>query len=307
MPKYKIIINPIAGKGAGARLAPEIQAELTRLGLNFDTVQTERPGHGIELARQAAADGYDVVVAAGGDGTSNEVLNGLMQARNAGDGNPALGVLPIGRGNDFAFSMHIPTDWKAAALTLKNDVKKPLDVGLAKGERYPEGRYFGNGVGIGFDAVVGFVAAKSRLSGILSYLVAAIKTISLYFNAPTIRLELDDQTITQPFLMVSIMNGRRMGGSFMMAPQSKNDDGLFDLCLAGQVSRMGIVTLIPKFMSGTQAGHPAIRYVQTRKLTATAMDGTLPAHADGETLCEEGHELYIELFPRQLDLIYQPD
>jgi YegS/Rv2252/BmrU family lipid kinase len=247
------------------------------------------------------------VVAAGGDGTTNEVINGLMHARNAAKGNPALGVLPIGRGNDFAFSMHIPTDWKAAAQTLKNGIKKPLDIGLAKGERYPEGRYFGNGVGIGFDAVVGFVAAKSKLSGILSYLVAAIKTISLYFDAPTIRLQLDDQTITQPFLMVSIMNGRRMGGSFMMAPQSKNDDGLFDLCLASQVSRMGVIQLIPKVMSGTQAGHPAIRYVRTRALTATAVQGTLPAHADGETLCEEGHELYIELIPRQMDLIYQPD
>jgi YegS/Rv2252/BmrU family lipid kinase len=307
MPRYKIIINPIAGKGSGARLAPEIKAELTRLGLDFDVAMTEHPGHGIELARQAAEDGYDAVVAAGGDGTTNEVINGLMHARNAAKGNPALGVLPIGRGNDFAFSMHIPTDWKAAAQTLKNGIKKPLDIGLAKGERYPEGRYFGNGVGIGFDAVVGFVAAKSKLSGILSYLVAAIKTISLYFDAPTIRLQLDDQTITQPFLMVSIMNGRRMGGSFMMAPQSKNDDGLFDLCLASQVSRMGVIQLIPKVMSGTQSGHPAIRYVRTRTLTATAVQGTLPAHADGETLCEEGHELYIELIPRQMDLIYQPD
>jgi diacylglycerol kinase (ATP) len=307
MPKYKIIINPIAGKGAGARLAPEIKAELARLELDFDAVVTERPGHGIELAQQAAADGFDIVVAVGGDGTTNEVLNGLMHAKTASLGNPALAVLPIGRGNDFAFSMHIPTDWKAAAQTLKNGVKKPLDIGLAKGERYPEGRYFGNGVGIGFDAVVGFVAAKSKLSGILSYLVAAIKTISLYFDAPTIQLQLDDQTITQPFLMVSIMNGRRMGGSFMMAPQSKNDDGLLDLCLASQVSRMGVIGLIPKVMSGTQAGHPAIRYVRTRKLTATAVKGTLPAHADGETLCEEGHELHIELLPGQMDLVYQPD
>jgi diacylglycerol kinase (ATP) len=302
MPKYMIIVNPIAGKGAGQKLIPEITQTLEDLGLDFIIAVTEQPGHGIELARKAAVD-YDVVVAAGGDGTANEVINGLMLAGVEGHRKAALGVLPIGRGNDFAYGMNLPTEWKQAAQVLKDDRKKPLDIGLVTGERYPQGRYFGNGVGIGFDAVVGFVAARSKLTGMLSYLVAAIKTISLYFNAPTVELTLDDQTLTQACLMVSIMNGRRMGGSFMMAPNSSNDDGKLDLCIVGSLSRMGIVRLFPKVMAGTQAESLAVKTLRSKTLHVKALQGTLPAHADGETLCEEGYELKIELLPSALNFV----
>lgn len=303
MTKYRIILNPTAGKGAGKRLASEIEAKLKSLGLDFSIVQTERPGHGIELAGQAVAEKYDVVVAVGGDGTSNEVINGLMLAKRAGVGKAAMAVLPIGRGNDFAYSMHIPTDWKAAADLLVNDPRQPLDIGFVVGELYPDGRYFGNGIGIGFDAVVGFVAAKSKLTGMMAYLVAALKTIYIYYKAPTVRLDLGEKSITVKALMVSIMNGRRMGGGFYMAPDSRSDDGNFDLCVVSQVSRGEIFKLIPRFMKGTQAGHPAVQFVRAHKLIATATEGTLPAHADGETLCTEGHQLNIELLPGQFELI----
>ena len=110
-----------------------------------------------------------------------------------------------------------------------------IDIGRVAGGLYPQGRYFGNGVGIGFDAVVGFVAQKKkRLTGFASYIVAALKTIFLYYRAPLVRIEYDGQTLTLPSLMVSVMNGRRMGGGFMMAPQAQPDDGLFDLCIASK-------------------------------------------------------------------------
>lgn len=304
MPKFFVILNPTAGKGAGLLLRPEIEAYLKELKLDFKLVMTEKIGHGIDLAQQAVAEKFDVVVAVGGDGTSNEVINGLMQAKKKYKKTAAMSVLPIGRGNDFAFSMGIPIDWKTVANSLVDIKRHPMDVGIAKGEYYPEGRYFGNGVGIGFDAVVGFVAAKSKLTGFMAYLVAALKTIFIYFKAPTIKLELDSKTITQANLMVSIMNGRRMGGTFMMAPESKHDDGLFDLCIAGSLSRLQIFGLIPRFMKGTQATHWAVKTERSCKVIATAVKGTLPAHADGETLCEEGSHLEIELLPAQLDLIY---
>jgi diacylglycerol kinase (ATP) len=301
--KYRIILNPTAGKGAGKRLHAEIEEKLKKLGLDFTIVQTDYPGHGIELAGQAVAEKYDVVVAVGGDGTSNEVINGLMLAKRAGVGKAAMAVLPIGRGNDFAYSMRIPTDWEKAADLLVNDPRQPLDIGFVVGELYPDGRYFGNGIGIGFDAVVGFVAAKTKLTGMMAYLMAALKTIYIYYKAPTVKLEMDDKTITVKALMVSIMNGRRMGGAFFMAPESRSDDGQFDLCVVSQVSRSEIFKLIPRFMKGSQAGHPAVQFVRTRKLVASAVEGTLPAHADGETLCTEGHHLDIELLPGQFELI----
>jgi diacylglycerol kinase (ATP) len=304
MAKIKVILNPIAGKGAGLVLRSAIETYLRGLGIEYDLSITERIGHGIELAQDAAQKKYEILVAAGGDGTVNEIINGLMQSKRKGHKPPALAVLPIGRGNDFAYSMGVPKLWQDAAQTLVKAKRHPLDIGIAKSELFPKGRYFGNGVGIGFDAVVGFVAAKSKLTGFMAYLAAAIKTIFLYFHAPTIKLELDDQTITQPDLMVSIMNGRRMGGTFMMAPESKHDDGVFDLCIAGQVSRLGIFALIPHFMKGDQAKQKAVKTARSRKVIATAVKGTLPAHADGETLCEKGKQVSVELLPAELEIIY---
>jgi len=175
---------------------------------------------------------------------------------------------------------------------------------MVKGGDFPEGRYFGNGVGIGFDAVVGFEALKlKRLHGFPSYIVAALKTIFLYFQAPTLRIEYNGQTLTQSSLMVSTMNGRRMGGGFMMAPEGLTDDGLFDLCIAEQVSKPAIFGLILRFMQGTQADHPAIKTARSAHLTVTAVHGTLPAHADGETICEAGEQLEMKILPKQLEII----
>jgi diacylglycerol kinase family enzyme len=177
-------------------------------------------------------------------------------------------------------------------------------VGFVKGGLYPDGRYFGNGVGIGFDAVVGFEAAKlKKLHGFANYLVAALRTMFLYYQAPLVRIELDKDVVKLPALMVSIMNGKRMGGGFMMAPQSQIADGLFDLCIVGQVSRMGILGLIPQFTKGTQAGHPKVSMRQSGRVVVVAEQGSLPAHADGETLCTEGKTLTLELLPGALEMI----
>jgi len=304
MTRYKIIVNPTSGRGAGEGAVPLIDQMLSDHDLEFDMVRTQRPWQAAELAQQAVTDGYDVVVAAGGDGTANEVLNGLMWAKLAGGGNAAMGILTVGRGNDFAFGMGIPDDLTAGCQALAQNHRRTVDVGRVVGGQYPEGRYFGNGVGIGFDAVVGFVALEmKRLSGFPSYIVAALKTIFLYYKAPLVRIEYDDQTFTLPALMVSIMNGRRMGGGFLMAPEGEVDDGLLDLCIAKQVSRARIFTLIPRFMAGTQATQKPIRTGRTQRIVVTAVEGILPAHADGETLCTEGQQLTMELLPSQIDIL----
>lgn len=205
------IINPIAGQGAGKLAIPDIDRLAYYQHLDYDISITERPGHAIILAREAAADGSDFVIAVGGDGTSNEVLNGLMQAWEVGHHATCMGIVGIGRGNDFAFACGIPPGLEAGFRIIQQNKPHPLDVGRVTGGDYPEGRYFGNGVGIGFDAVVGFEAAKLvHLHGFLNYIVAALRTIFLFFHAPTLKIEYDDQIITQPTLMVSIMNGRRM-------------------------------------------------------------------------------------------------
>lgn len=308
MTRYKLIVNPIAGRGVAESSIPRIDQLLRDHGLAFDIVRTQGPWHASDLAQEAVNDGYHVVVAVGGDGTANEVLNGLMRAKQTSDSESTLGVLSVGRGNDFAYGAGVPSDLTQACKVLAQSQPTRMDVGFVQGGLYPEGRYFGNGVGIGFDAVVGFEALKmKRLSGFISYLVAALKTIFLYYKAPKVLIECDDQTMEMYTLMVSTMNGRRMGGGFMMAPQALNDDGLFDYCIASQVSRARIFALIPLFMNGTQANNPAITTGQTRKISVTALEGVLPAHSDGETLCTDGKSLSIQILPGQLQILCLPE
>jgi diacylglycerol kinase (ATP) len=302
--KYKFIVNPISGQGAGKLAPPEIDRYATELHLDYEIVCTEHPGHAIDLAQQAAIDGFGYVIAVGGDGTSNEVLNGIMQAWNQGFRETTMGILGVGRGNDFAFGFGIMPGMEEGFKVIQKNQPHSVDVGFIVGGDFPRGRYFGNGVGIGFDAVVGFEAAKlTRVHGFLNYVVAALRTIFLYFQAPTLRIDYDNKSITQPCLMVSIMNGRRMGGGFMMAPHALNDDGLLDLCIAGQVSRMGILLLIPKFMKGTQASHAQITTGNATNINVFAMDGSLPVHADGETICVAGKELTVEIIKQPIKIL----
>jgi diacylglycerol kinase (ATP) len=301
---HTIIVNPASGRGNGEKYYPLIEKRLSELGVHFEMIRTEGPEHAILLAEAASRSGSEVVVAVGGDGTANEVINGLVLARQAGEGEAVLGLIPVGRGNDFAFGSGAAAGFEEACQALVSGWRKWIDVGCVRGGDYPEGRYFGNGVGIGFDAVVGFEALKlKRLHGFPSYIVAALKTIFLYYHAPLVQVEFDGYEEQLPALMVSVMNGKRMGGGFFMAPDGQPDDGLFDMCIVNQVSRPAIFKLMSRFMKGNQAGHPAVRMARADRVTVTALQGTLPAHADGETLCYAGKRLELSVMPRMLEVI----
>jgi diacylglycerol kinase (ATP) len=303
-PKPLLIYNPAAAKGRAGKILPHVLALLAQRGFDCDLKLTERPGHALELGRQAVSEGRSLVIAAGGDGTVNETINGVMEGEVNGGGRPALGVLPIGRGNDFAFGAGIPLGLEQACDVLVSGSRRRMDIGRVSGGDYPAGRFFGNGVGLGFDTVVGFEAAKLPwLTGAASYLVAVVRTLFLYAHAPVYEVTLDDQTLRQPFLMVSVMNGRRMGGSFMMAPEGDPHDGIFNLCLVGEVSQLRILPLAATIMQGKQEGKPAIRMTRSRRVHIRAIDGSIPAHADGETVCTAGEELAIELLPGALEVV----
>ncbi|NLE43770.1 MAG: diacylglycerol kinase family lipid kinase [Chloroflexi bacterium] len=299
-----IIANPAAGHGAGRRLVPDVRRILSEQDTRCEIVLTERPWHAAELAQAGAEAGHGVVVAMGGDGTANEVLNGLMAAKAMGRCCCQMGIIAVGRGNDMAYGMGIPTGVEESCHTLANGSHRTVDVGRVVGGLYPEGRYFGNGIGIGFDTIVGFEAAKlRRLTGFAAYFVAALKTMFLYYTAPLTRIEYDGNTLSQPSLMVSLMNGQRMGGGFMMAPDSSPDDGLIDVCVVHQVSRARMLPLILRFMQGTQYTQRPVKGFRAREIIVTALDGRLPAHADGETICTDGQQLQITVLPRQIGVI----
>ncbi len=303
MTRYKIILNPTAGKGNGLKVRPEIEECLKKYNLDYDIDLTGYPEHAIELTKKAAEDGFDVIVASGGDGTANEVINGLMQYKQTHKKCPLMAVIPVGRGNDFAFGAGVPSGVQASCDLLASGLKKKIDIGRITGGVYPQGLFFGNGVGMGFDAVVGFVAAKSKLTGMLSYLVAALKTIFIFYKPPLVDIITDSKTFQISALLVSIMNGKRMGGGFMFAPDGLPNDGIFDLCIVRTVPQSAMIGLIGKVMKGTQAAHPAVSTVQSKKVVIKAVQGTLPIHADGVTICEEGKEVSIELLPKELEII----
>ncbi len=306
MPRTLLIVNPTSGRGFAGRSLPLMEQELKKYNIDFKLVLTERSWHAAELAEQGARDGYETVIVASGDGTANEVLNGLMRARLAGFNKTAMGQIAVGTGNDFAYGMGIPGGVEAGCKILAENYRRRLDVGIVKGGDYPDGRYFGNGVGIGFDAATGFVAAKIRwMRGMLLYLIAAIETIFIYYKAPAVKLIYDDKEMDISPLMLSIMNGRRMGGGFFFAPNGDPGDGTFDLCIARSASQLRIFGLIPYFMKGTQATQKEVTMAKARKVKVTAVQGTLPVHCDGETVCVEGKELTIELLPAQIEFITQ--
>jgi len=303
--KYFVIVNPTSGRGLGGKSISQIESSLRDYGLDFTLVKTERVWHAAELAEGAARDGYDVIVCASGDGTVNEAINGIMSARKAGHTKSAFTVLGIGTGNDFAGGTGIPTNLNDGLKALKENKRKMIDIGIVKGGDYPEGRYFGNGIGVGFDAAVGNEAIKVRWTrGLPAYLIGVIKTVFLYYNPAQVEIILDDQeTIKQVSLMISVMNGRRMGGGFQMAPESLPDDGLFDLCIAETASKGRILGLIPHFIRGTQAAQPEVKMRRASKVSIKSLDMTFPAHADGEFICLNGSHLTLELLPKELEII----
>jgi len=304
MTRYKIIANPVAGHGNGLQAIPKIERALAKLGLAYELVRTERPWQAVEIAKQSAADGFDVIVAAGGDGTVNEVINGLMLFRQASGRAPALGVLCAGRGNDFAASVGIPEDLDQACRVLAAGQRRLIDIGQVYGGSYPHGRFFGNCVGVGFDAMTTIEVAKlPRWGGFFSFLLGVLKTAFIYNKAPLATIEYGENTLTQRSLMISMMNGRQLGDGFIMAPDSRPDDGLLDLCIAEQVSPLRIFELVPHFMRGDQATQPEIKTGRAAHIRITAQDGPLPAQTDGEIICTDGSRLEIELLPLQLEII----
>jgi diacylglycerol kinase (ATP) len=303
-PTFKIILNPAAGNNNGQKALPLIEGLLKQNSVSFDLERTTHIGHGIELTQQAVRDGFKAIVAAGGDGTVNEVVNGLVQSRLAGLSVPPMGVLCVGRGNDFAGSLGLPEDITGGVQVLLSGGRRIVDIGRVLGGDVPQGRYFCNCVGVGFDAITTIEVHKlPRWGGYAAFMAGVLKTVFLYNKAPMATIEFDGTTITQRSLLISIMNGRRLGGGFIMAPDSLPDDGFFDLCIAEQMSSLNVIRMIPHFTRGDQATQPTIKTGRAARISIVAHDGPLPAQTDGEIISITGTRLDVEALPRQLEII----
>ncbi len=302
--KVKLILNPMADMGRAWKtandlrpIAQEFKGELTWSG-------TVYPTHAIELAKQAAEEGCDLVVAMGGDGTVHEVINGLMQVPE--NTRPMLGVVPIGSGNDFAYSMGV-TQKSARALDhiLKADVIQAIDIGQMTDE-HGRTEYFDNTIGIGFDAIVTIRSHKLPIvKGFLMYLTAVIQTIILNHDPAKLKIETESEQWETSALMVTLCNGPREGGGFMLSPNSKNDDGKFEYVIVNKVSRGMMFRLVPEFMNGTHMRFKQIRMGEFKKINISS-DRPLYIHADGEIFTSFGSNLRkasFEVLPQALKVV----
>jgi YegS/Rv2252/BmrU family lipid kinase len=255
---------------------------------------TRHPNDATRLVREGLERGPRMIAVAGGDGTLLEAVNGCMTAafRPA-----AVGLIPVGTGNDFAKMLDLDSDWEKACGLFADGQTQAVDVGRCND------RYFINGVGIGFDAQVAVEANRSRLlRGNAVYLGALTRTLTHRYRTPRVRLEFDGQSIEQAVTLVAAANGRSYGGTFHMAPAAVIDDGLFELVIADALSRRGILRLAPRVMRGTHLDQPAVRCLRVRTLTVTSRD-PLPVHADGEIIDEAAHHVRIEMLSRALTFL----
>jgi diacylglycerol kinase family enzyme len=215
---------------------------------------------------------------------------------------PILGLLPIGRGNDFAYTANVSAKVPLALHSLLEPALIPLDVGFVKGGFFPNGRFFVNGVGIGFDTLVGFEAAKMKIQGGITYAVGALKVVAKFEKAPLIEAQYDDKQFTTRTALVSLMNGRRMGGVFFMGPHAELNDGKLDICAVEQRSRLKLVGVIANYTKGTQEKCGGVSMDRGERFHLVAREGGMAAHCDGETVCTCGTELDVHCIPQPLRL-----
>ncbi|MBW3568233.1 MAG: diacylglycerol kinase family lipid kinase, partial [Proteobacteria bacterium] len=281
-----------AGRGAGARIGPDIARYLSQHGFECEARITNDRGHATELAREAAKDGADCVAIAGGDGSVHETVNGLMQA----GGTVPLAVMPVGTGNDFAKMLGSPT-WTQVCDKLVAGHTRNVDIGLCNGT------YFANGIGAGFDAKVARIANGIRwLRGNAVYGIALLRTLAFHHDSPEIHITTDTESFTHRMTMLAAANGRVYGGSFRIAPHASLDDGLLDVVLAENFSRAQILKLVPRVLRGTHLDLPGVHFLRTRSLKIEA-DHPLPVHADGEVIANGTERLEIDVVPGALNVV----
>ena len=300
--KVKIILNPMADMGNAWRIARDLRSITEQHG-GVDWSGTVYPGHAIELARQAGEQGYDMVIAMGGDGTVHEVVNGIMQVPE--ERRPVLGVVPAGSGNDFAHGINASTT-PSQALTCALDGRPSLvDLGVMTDE-HGHTEYFDNTLGIGFGAIVTIRSHQLPvLRGFLMYLTAVIQTIILDQNPMHMKIEADDKSWEEDVIYLVLCNGSREGGGFLIAPDAKMDDGILHYAMITDVSRAMMFRIVPEVMKGTHGRFKQVKMGTCRKFLLTS-DRPLYVHADGEIFSGPGtdlHQVSLEILPNALQVV----
>jgi diacylglycerol kinase (ATP) len=285
-PKVRFLVNPSAGGSAGRRALPAIRGCLPR----GARLVVSRDGADLAAeAKRAVDEGVNRLVVAGGDGTMHLVVPALIGAATC------LGVVPVGRGNDFAASLGVPSTVEEAVQLALTGPERLIDVGRAEDHR------FAFYAGAGFDSAVSATAdGQSRLlPSSITYILATVRTL-VRFQSPTALVEWEGGRFEGELMFATACNGPRLGGGMLMAPDAEMDDGLLDLVLVRKVSKLALLRVFPRVFRGTHVEHPAISIHRTPWVRVRLSHGTLLA-CDGEVLGPLPAEgIRFDLIPRGL-------
>ncbi len=292
-----LFLNPVAGRGRAKRRLPRIVELLGEAGVEVAVQQSVAVGDLETQVRETVLGGTKQLIVAGGDGSIHEAVNGIMAA----GGDAALGVVPVGTGNDFAKAAGIPLDWEAATTLLARrlaDGASPRGIDLGRMNE----RWFANGAGIGLDAKVTRIARAYRWPiGDLVYLVAIFRAMLDGIATPEMHIAAEEFRWEGPLTLANVSNGPWVGGMFHIAPMAKNDDGQLELLIAAPVTGRRILRLLPKLVRGTHMDEPEIVHASVRRVSVSASE-PVPSHLDGEVQPMQS-EFEIEILPAALHLL----
>lgn len=305
MDEWLVILNPHAGVGKGAKDREIIKGVLSKSGLSFHIVTSDYSRHTIALTSEYIEKGYRKIIIAGGDGTLNEVVNGIYSQASVLPSEIILGMLPVGTGNDWVKTFGIPVDYKKAMNIILRGKVVSQDVGriIQQSKKGKSIRYFANMTGFGFDAMVAQKANKLKnkgRSGLLVYLNSLL-TSYIAYQAIKMQINIDKGDIVTEVFSCSIGIGKFNGGGMMQAPGAIPNNGEFEVTL---IEKIGVWTLLKNIKGLFDGSFVHDKHVSTYKANKIKLrSGTLiPCEADGENLGKGN--FVVEMLPHSLNVIY---
>jgi len=306
----KVILNPYAGRWKALKMKSQLELELTKAGIVYELVQTQAPGHGIDLAAEATLAGFSPIISAGGDGSISEVVNGIAKASQKIDAPPPpIGVLPLGTANDLMVNLKLPLTLSQAVQVIAAGSVRAIDLGQVTAwdveAKTSQIRYFDNNSAIGLEPSVTLIQQQiTWLRGTLRYLLATL--IAIMRNPQwTMHLQWSGGEYNGPGTLVTAGNNPLTGGLFYMAPHADPYDGLLSVVYGSMPTRRKILQLLPRTMKpgpGSYVEHPDIHEINTNWLAITT-DQPTPVHADGEIMFERTCRIEYKVFPEYLPIL----
>ena len=283
--RWFVIVNPVSGGGRARRRWPQLAAAMERRGLSHESATTTSAGHAIELARQAIEQGYRHLLALGGDGSFNELLNGLLAQTRVPLDRILASVAPLGTGNDWAHAMLVPDDPDELALSMARGASRRVDLGIAEATNGPDGATrqfaFHNNAGAGLDAEV-LRHIPRRGPRVLAYLIGLARVLPRY-RAPQFELTADGYRWSGRFWIALAALGPYFGGGMRLAPDALADDGYLDLVTIQPLPLAATIARLPKLFDGRLAGDPAAQVLRCRELTIRS-DPPSGVEVDGQRI-----------------------